>query len=94
VADTTVKRFLCCGFRRTGKAMGKCSNVGGVYVEKYVFLPGSNITFYVLYPFVTYLLTLPRSNRIRSILICRILTGQGNKATNLKVTKSMRTLIF
>jgi hypothetical protein len=23
VAETTVKRLLCCGFRRTGKAMGR-----------------------------------------------------------------------
>jgi hypothetical protein len=23
VAETTVKRILCCGFRRTGKAMGQ-----------------------------------------------------------------------
>jgi hypothetical protein len=23
VAETTVKRFLCCGFRRTGNAMGQ-----------------------------------------------------------------------
>jgi hypothetical protein len=23
LADTTVKRLLCCGFRRTGKAMGQ-----------------------------------------------------------------------
>jgi hypothetical protein len=23
VAETTVKRLLCCGFRRTGKAMGQ-----------------------------------------------------------------------
>jgi hypothetical protein len=23
VAETTVKRFLCCGFRRSGKAMGQ-----------------------------------------------------------------------
>jgi hypothetical protein len=39
----------------------QCISVGGGYVEK-CFFPGSNITrFYVLYPFVTCLLTLPRS---------------------------------
>jgi hypothetical protein len=62
VTERTVKRLLCCGFRRTGKAMGqvyqcwwrKCREIK-------FFLPGSNIscsTF--LYQFVTYLLTLPR----------------------------------
>jgi hypothetical protein len=34
VAESTVKRFLCCGFRLTGKARDKCINVGGGYVEK------------------------------------------------------------
>jgi hypothetical protein len=33
VAEKTVKRFLCCGFRRTGKAMG------GGNVEKSIFFP-------------------------------------------------------
>jgi hypothetical protein len=32
--EATVKRLLCCGFRRTGKAMDKCISVGGRYVEK------------------------------------------------------------
>jgi hypothetical protein len=34
VAETTVKRLLCCGFRRTGKAMGHVSQCGGGFVEK------------------------------------------------------------
>jgi hypothetical protein len=33
MAETTVARILCCGFRRTGKAMGQVY-VGGGYVEK------------------------------------------------------------
>jgi hypothetical protein len=33
VAETTAKRFLCCGVRRTGKAMGQVC-VGGGNVEK------------------------------------------------------------
>jgi hypothetical protein len=57
VADRTFTRLLCCGFRRTGKAVGlKCINVGGGCVEKYIFFS----MFYVLYQFVTYLLSLPR----------------------------------
>jgi hypothetical protein len=48
-----VKRLLCCEFRRTGKAMGQ------VY-ERNVFSRFEYHMFYVLYPFVTCLLTLPR----------------------------------
>jgi hypothetical protein len=33
-AETAVKSLLCCGFRRTGKAMGQVTSVGGGYVEK------------------------------------------------------------
>jgi hypothetical protein len=33
VTETTVKKFLCCGFRRTGKAMDKCISVGNGYIE-------------------------------------------------------------
>jgi hypothetical protein len=34
VAEKTVERILCYGFRSTGKAMDNCINVGGGYVEK------------------------------------------------------------
>jgi hypothetical protein len=61
VAETTVKRLLCCGFRRTSKAMGQ------VYQWWWRICREINVRFrvechmfYVLYPFVTYLLTLPR----------------------------------
>jgi hypothetical protein len=37
LAETTVKGLLCCGFRCTGKATGKCINVCGEYVEKQMF---------------------------------------------------------
>jgi hypothetical protein len=40
----------------------KSINVGVGYVEKQMYFPGANITFYVLYQFVTYLLTLSRNN--------------------------------
>jgi hypothetical protein len=55
VAETTVKRLLCCGLRHTGKTMGQ------VYLEDMsnVFPRFIYHMFYVLYPFVTCLLTLP-----------------------------------
>jgi hypothetical protein len=63
VAETTAKRLLCCGFRCTVKAMGQESVsmlVQDMSRNKCFFL-GSNIMFYVLYPFMTYLLTLPHN---------------------------------
>jgi hypothetical protein len=62
VAGATVKRLLCCGFRRNGKAMGQ------LYQCRWRICRGINVffsrfeyhMFYVLYPFVSYLLTLPR----------------------------------
>jgi hypothetical protein len=59
------KTFLCCGFRRTGKAMGQayqcwwriCREIN-VFVSRLEYH-----IFYVLYPFVTYLMTLPRKNK-------------------------------
>jgi hypothetical protein len=61
VTETTVKRLLCCGFRRTGKAMGHmhqcwwriCPEIN-VFFFRFEYH-----MFYVLYPFVTYLLTFP-----------------------------------
>jgi hypothetical protein len=39
LAKTTTKRFLCCGFRGTIKAMRQVRiDVGGGYVEKWTFL--------------------------------------------------------
>jgi hypothetical protein len=40
VAETTVKRFLCCGFRQNGKAMGQLYQC---------FLPGSNNTSFTFH---------------------------------------------
>jgi hypothetical protein len=62
VAETTVKRLLCCGFRRSGKAMGQVYQCWWrVCREINVFSKFECHMFYVLYPFVTYLLTLPRT---------------------------------
>jgi hypothetical protein len=60
VAETTVKRLLCCRFRCAAKAMGHvypcwwrmCREINVLSRFKYHM-------FYVLYPFVIYLLTLP-----------------------------------
>jgi hypothetical protein len=49
VAETTVKRLLCCGFRRTGKAMGKeCECWWRIFLEIHAF-PVSNITCFTYY---------------------------------------------
>jgi hypothetical protein len=57
-------RLLCCGFRLAGKAMGQVYQCWGrMCREINVFFQVliSHI-FYVLYPFVTYLLTAPRNS--------------------------------
>jgi hypothetical protein len=59
VAETTVRRLLCCGFQHTGKVMGQ------VYKRWWRIRQELNafpmFEYHVLYPFVTYLLTLPRT---------------------------------
>jgi hypothetical protein len=58
VAETTIKRILRCAFRRTGKANGQLL-VEDMWrngcLSKFEYH-----MFYVLYPFVTILLILPR----------------------------------
>jgi hypothetical protein len=53
------KDLCAVGFDALVKRWDKCINVGGGYVEKYMFQFGYHM-FYVLYPFMAYLLTLPR----------------------------------
>jgi hypothetical protein len=62
VAETTVWRLLFCGFRRTGKAMGQVYQyLWRILVcREFFFFSLEYHVFHVLYPFVTYLLTLPR----------------------------------
>jgi hypothetical protein len=68
VAETTVKRLLCAGFDALVKRWDKCMKVGGGYVEKINVFPRFEYhMFYVLYPFVTYLLTLPRTYNISQV---------------------------
>jgi hypothetical protein len=61
VVETTVKRLLYYGFRRSGKAMGQVyQRWRRIRREINVFPRFEYNMFYALYPSVTYLLTLPR----------------------------------
>jgi hypothetical protein len=52
------KHFYAAGCDALVIRWDKCIKVGGGFVKKYMFFPGSSITcFCVLYPLVTYLLT-------------------------------------
>jgi hypothetical protein len=60
VAETTVKRLLCCGFRRASTAAEQVYQCWWRICRE-MFSPRFEYNiFYVLYPFVTYLLTQPR----------------------------------
>jgi hypothetical protein len=54
------KDFYSAGFDAVVKRWDKCINVCGGYVMKYVFPRFEHHVIYVLYPFVTCLLALPR----------------------------------
>jgi hypothetical protein len=59
VAQTTVKKLLCCGFRRTDKAIGQVYQCWWrICREINVFLRFEYNMFYILYLFVSYLLIL------------------------------------
>jgi hypothetical protein len=51
VVDTVVLRLLCCGFRRTGKAMGPVYQCWRRICREInvSFSPGSNITYFTFY---------------------------------------------
>jgi hypothetical protein len=74
--DKSKKRLLCYGFRRTGKAMGQvypcwwrlCREINVLSKFEYHM-------FYVLYPFVTYLLALSPTS---STVILTWLKGKVN----------------
>jgi hypothetical protein len=60
VVETTVKRLLCCGFRRSGKALGQVyQSWWRICREINVFSRLKYHMFCVLYQFVASLLTLP-----------------------------------
>jgi hypothetical protein len=49
VAEATVKRLLCCGFRRTGKAMGQVYQCWCKICREINFFSGWNITCFTFY---------------------------------------------
>jgi hypothetical protein len=56
------KDFYSAGFDALVKRWDMCISAGGGYVEKQMFLSRLEYhIFYVLYPFVTSILTLPRN---------------------------------
>jgi hypothetical protein len=60
VTETTVKRLLCCRFRRNGKAMRQVYQYCWMICREIDVLSRLEYhMFYVVYPFVSYLLTLP-----------------------------------
>jgi hypothetical protein len=59
VAETAEERLLCCRFRRTGKAMGHVFQSRWRVCREINFIQVRMSMFYVSYPFLTYLLTLP-----------------------------------
>jgi hypothetical protein len=61
VAETTVKRLLCYGFRLTGTAMGQVYQCRWRICREMNAFARFEYMFYVLYPFVTYLLALPHT---------------------------------
>jgi hypothetical protein len=68
-----VRRLLCCGCRRTGKAMAQVYQCWWrICREINVFPRFEYHTFYVLYPFVTYVLTLPRILRFIKYSFCEV----------------------
>jgi hypothetical protein len=72
VAETAVKRLLCCALLCTGKAMGQVyQSSWTICREIKVFSRFEYHIFYVLYPFVSYLLTLPRRHQtLRKLTFC------------------------
>jgi hypothetical protein len=60
LAETTVKRLLCCRFRRTSKVMRQVYKCWWrIWGEINVFFRFEYHMFYVLYRSVTYVLTVP-----------------------------------
>jgi hypothetical protein len=60
VAEKTVKWLPCCRFQHTGKVMRQVYQCWwSICGEINVFPRFKYLMLYVLYPFVTYLLTLP-----------------------------------
>jgi hypothetical protein len=68
LTETTFKRLLCCQFRRNGNAIGQVPK-WRTCREINVFSRFTYHMFYVLYPFVTYLLTVPPNIMCQTFVI-------------------------
>jgi hypothetical protein len=67
VTETAVKRLLCCGPLHTGRDGARVSVLVEDMSRNKCFLRLEYHTFYVLYPFVTYLLSLPSSTCVHEV---------------------------
>jgi hypothetical protein len=67
MAATTVKRLLCYGFRRSGKVMGQVYQCWWRICREINVFPRFEYHMFLLFPFVTYLPTLPRSKMYRNV---------------------------
>jgi hypothetical protein len=85
--------LLCRGFRRTGKAMGQvyqswwriCEETNVVVF--FFFCTFEYHMFYILHPFLTYLLTLPR-------IMTRLQTGRlRNRGSNIESDKKYSSFL-
>jgi hypothetical protein len=98
VARTTDKRLLSCGFRRSGKAMGQVYQCWWrICREINIFSRFEYHMFYVLYPFVSYLLPLSRTCLYNSIdssvynLLPRILMSHVSSEVLVSTYKTKRS---
>jgi hypothetical protein len=83
VAETTVKRLLCCGFRRTGKAMEQVYRCWWLCREINVFFQVQ--ISHVLYQFATSLPTFPRNVENMRLMIFAHLENYRWLLGNLQV---------
>jgi hypothetical protein len=89
VAETTVKRLLCCWFRGIGKAMGKVNQYWWSTCREINTFPRLEYNmFYVLYQFVTYLLAPPRI--LESLEFC--LVPSSKYARSIRLSYSLYIL--
>jgi hypothetical protein len=79
VAETTIKILLRCGFWRTGKTMGQVYHCWWRICRKINVLSRfeCHMFYYVLYPFVSYLLTVPRISDSWTVKSTTVFWGYG-----------------
>jgi hypothetical protein len=65
MAETTVKRLLCCGFRRVGKVMGHMYQCWWMTCQEIIFFLGSHITYFTCDIYLCPIYGLPCNIRIQ-----------------------------